>query len=180
MIKEIGTQKIETERLILRRMEITDAADMYKYWAADPLVSKFFTWEPHESQQTTEMLIQNWVADYANPYCFHWIIFCNECNHTIGTIYIDSINHNDSSGIVSCILSREQWGKGMATEATNAVVEFAFDEAGFSKLYAHHHENNLASGKALMKSGFNFYDKSYHEYDNPSINGVYHRYVIEK
>lgn len=180
IMKGTGTQRIETERLILRQMVIDDASDMYNYWASDPLVSRFFTWEPHESIETTKYLIENWAAAYSDPYCFHWIIFCKECDHTIGTIYIDDVDQADLSGVVSCILSRDYWGKGIAAEATKAVIGYAFNEAGFAKIFAHHHEDNAASGRALVKAGFSFLNKAYHEYEKPGINGNYYRYVIEK
>lgn len=36
-----GTQRIETDRLILRRFRVADAENMYNNWANDPIVSKF-------------------------------------------------------------------------------------------------------------------------------------------
>ena len=179
MINEIGTQTIETDRLILRRMTEVDAPDMYNYWASDPLVPRFFTWDIHESIDVTKALIKNWVAQYDDPLCIHWIVYCKECGHTIGTVYIDDIDKENASGVISCILSREWWGKGLAAEITKAVVNFAFEKVGFAKVFAHHHENNTASGKALIKAGFRFVDKSYHSYEKESISGNYLHYAIE-
>ena len=180
MINEIGTQTIETDRLILRRMTDEDALDMYNHWASDPLVPRYFTWDIHENIDVTKSLIKNWVAQYDDPFCFHWIIYCKELEHTIGTVYIDDIDRESGNGVISCILSRECWGKGFAAEITKAVVNYAFEKAGFEKIFAHHHEDNIASGKALLKAGFSFVDKSYHSYDKESINGTYFHYVIEK
>lgn len=179
MLNKVGTQTIETERLILRRMTIADAPDMYKYWASDPFVPRFFTWNAHSSVEETAGLIKNWVEGYDDLLCFHWIIYCKECDHTIGTAYIDTIDEENQSGVISCILSREWWGKGIAAEVTKAVVNYAFEEVGFVKIFAHHHEENAASGKALLKAGFSYVDKCYHSYENESINGNYLRYVIE-
>ena len=44
MIKNIGTLKIETNRLILRRFELRDAEDMFHNWANDDDVTKYMTW----------------------------------------------------------------------------------------------------------------------------------------
>ena len=38
-----GTKQIETDRLILRRFESTDADAMFQNWASDPEVTKFLT-----------------------------------------------------------------------------------------------------------------------------------------
>lgn len=48
-MKHLGTKKLETKRLILRRFEIEDANAMYKNWASDLEVSKYLTWPPHSS-----------------------------------------------------------------------------------------------------------------------------------
>lgn len=42
-MKHCGTQRLETERLILRRFVIEDADAMYKNWASDDEVTKYLT-----------------------------------------------------------------------------------------------------------------------------------------
>lgn len=43
-MNKAGTQRIETERLILRRFTLKDAVYMYYNWASDPEVTKYLTW----------------------------------------------------------------------------------------------------------------------------------------
>ena len=43
-MNKAGTQKIETQKLILRRFKIEDAEDMYNNWASDPEVTRYLTW----------------------------------------------------------------------------------------------------------------------------------------
>ena len=43
LMKHCGTQRLETDRLILRRYVNEDAAAMYKNWASDKEVTKFLT-----------------------------------------------------------------------------------------------------------------------------------------
>lgn len=40
-MKHCGTQKLETDRLVLRRYVTEDAAAMYKNWASDKEATKF-------------------------------------------------------------------------------------------------------------------------------------------
>ena len=40
---------METERLILRPFVLNDAEAMFHTWANDPEVTKYLTWNPHES-----------------------------------------------------------------------------------------------------------------------------------
>lgn len=48
------------------------------------------------------------------------------------------------------------WGKGVAIEAGQAVISFAFDERHAKVLFAGHHPGNAASRRALEKLGFRF------------------------
>ena len=43
-VKDLGTKRLETARLILRRFTLEDAQKMYENWAGDPEVTKFLTW----------------------------------------------------------------------------------------------------------------------------------------
>jgi ribosomal-protein-alanine N-acetyltransferase len=180
MLNKIGTQEIETKRLLLRRMKISDSEDMYNNWASDPCVSKFYSWEPHKNIFETKQIIKKWVAQYDDPLCFHWIVIDKETQKAIGTFYISLIDEENCTGTINCILAQQVWGKGLATEITQSVISYCFKKVNFKKIFAHHHENNIGSGKALVKAGLHFTDKSYHTYeDNPSINGNYLHYVIE-
>lgn len=49
MLNHVGTQIIETNRLLLRKHEITDAEDMFRNWVTDSEVSRFWGWEPHKN-----------------------------------------------------------------------------------------------------------------------------------
>lgn len=48
------------------------------------------------------------------------------------------------------------WRKGLAEEASRAVIAFAFERLGAKELFAGHHPENMASRKVLEKLGFRF------------------------
>ena len=52
-MKKIGTKRLETGRLILRRFTVLDAEDMYRNWASDPEVTRYLTWPCHASAEAT-------------------------------------------------------------------------------------------------------------------------------
>ena len=62
-MKNCGTQRIETDRLILRRYVIEDADAMYKNWASDSEVTKFLTWQPHSSVDVSRSIIEDWLKN---------------------------------------------------------------------------------------------------------------------
>lgn len=47
-MKNSGTVRMETKRLVLRPFVIEDAGAMFRNWANDPQVTKFLSWEPHK------------------------------------------------------------------------------------------------------------------------------------
>ena len=49
---------LETNRLILRPFEITDAWDMYNNWTSDDEVTKYVTWNTHKSVEQTKELLE--------------------------------------------------------------------------------------------------------------------------
>jgi RimJ/RimL family protein N-acetyltransferase len=50
-------------------------------------------------------------------------------------------------------LSAGVWGRGIATEATHALVDFGFRELGLARIYAHVLAGNVASMRVLDKLG---------------------------
>lgn len=43
-MKHCGTQELETERLVLRRLSIDDSEMMYNNWASDRQVTQYLRW----------------------------------------------------------------------------------------------------------------------------------------
>ena len=74
LMKHCGTQRLETDRLILRRYVNEDAAAMYKNWASDKEVTKFLTWLAHSSQEVSRNVVEDWVNQYSNQSYYHWAI----------------------------------------------------------------------------------------------------------
>ena len=54
---------LETESLILRKMEMRDAPDMYEY-SRDPLVAKHVLWDAHTSISDTKSYIRYMLRKY--------------------------------------------------------------------------------------------------------------------
>ena len=73
-MKHIGTQRIETESIVLRRFREDDAEAMYKNWASDPEVVKFLTWPVHDSAETSGNIIKSWIAGYDNMEQYQWAV----------------------------------------------------------------------------------------------------------
>lgn len=76
-MKNLGTKRLETDRLVLRRFVIEDAMDMYQNWASDPEVTRFLTWPAHEDVETSKNILQDWIKRYDNNDFYNWAIELN-------------------------------------------------------------------------------------------------------
>ena len=64
-MKHCGTQRIETDRLIVRRFSIDDAEAMYRHWASDSEVTKYLTWPAHTDVEVSKAILEEWVSSYS-------------------------------------------------------------------------------------------------------------------
>lgn len=148
----VGTQTIETERLILRRFKIGDAPYVFKNWASDPDNVATLTWNAHPSVSLTESLIASWVNDYSDNTDYRWCITLKGTDIPVGGIDVTNII-DDSTCEIGFVLSKSLWNKGIMTEAARAVIDYLFTKTSFTTVTAYHNIDNPASGKVLLKSG---------------------------
>ena len=178
-MKHIGTQTIETDRLLLRRYEMTDADDMFRNWVTDPEVSRFWGWKPHENIERTKSLLEGWIHDYTKADNYHWVIIFKELTEAIGYIYLNEICDEKKSASIHFLVCRSMWNQGMMTEACIAVLKFAFDRIGISTVHSHHHVDNPASGRVMQKTGMRYLETKYKEVpDCVEMSGDYCFYEI--
>lgn len=85
-MRHAGTQEIETERLVLRRLTPEDAGMMYQNWANDPQVTKYLRWEPHKNADETRELLTAWALLYPNGDYYQWGIVEKATGQVFGSI----------------------------------------------------------------------------------------------
>ena len=157
-MKALGTQTIETERLILRRFVEDDAQAMFENWASRLDNLTYVTWDPHPNVDFRKSSIRTWVASYDNPNYYKWAICLKENpNHVIGDISLVSMDEENSSCEVGYILGLNYWGRGIMTEALKAVLSYCLDEIRFKEVNACYASLNPASGRVMEKAGMTFW-----------------------
>ncbi|MBR3555919.1 MAG: GNAT family N-acetyltransferase [Oscillospiraceae bacterium] len=152
-MKEVGTRRLETGRLILRRFTVGDAEDMYRGWASDPEVTRYLTWPCHVSSDATAQLLAAWAEKYTEGDYFNWAIESKETGAVIGNISVVKLDETVDSAEIGYCLGRAFWGRGIMPEALRAVMDYMFDEAEVNRLAAYHDVNNPNSGRVMQKAG---------------------------
>ena len=157
-MKPLGTQPIETERLILKRFVEGDAQAMFDNWASRLDNLTYVTWDPHLNVEQTRNSIGNWVKSYDESDYYKWAICLKENpEYVIGDISLVSVDEENSSCEVGYILGMDYWGRGLMTEALKAVLSYCLDEIGFEEVDACYASLNLASGRVMEKAGMTFW-----------------------
>ena len=155
-MKHSGTQRLETERLVLRRFTQQDAAAMYKNWAADGEVTKYLTWPTHPNPEVTEQVVADWVRGYDSQSCYQWAIVLKELGEPIGSITVVSMDEGVAMAEVGYCIGRPWWNKGITSEALKAVMEFLFAVVGFHRIQGRHDPRNPYSGHVMQKCGMEY------------------------
>lgn len=156
-MKHCGTQRLETDRLLLRRFVNEDAAAMYKNWASDNEVTKYLMWPTHSSQEISQGVIKNWVDSYSNKSYYQWaIVLKDNGDEPIGSIAVVNMDEDVSMVHIGYCIGRTWWHKGITSEALKAVMDFLFDVVGVNRIESRHDPRNPNSGKVMKKCGMKF------------------------
>lgn len=151
MLTHKGTQTLSTARLTLRRFTVEDADAMYQNWANDKRVTRFLTWQPHESAEQTKRLLTLWCSEYEKPDYYSWAIEFDK--KIIGNISVVRCEDRSEVAHLGYCMGFDYWGKGIMTEAVRAVIDYLFGEIGFHRITICHAVKNPASGKVAKKCG---------------------------
>ena len=144
-------RELQTDRLTLRRLSFDDLYDYYERLGSDGEVSKYMLFEPHQDIGETLALIEEALVRYEEENFYRWGIE-NE-DGLIGVIELLHFDEESESCTFTCMLGKQWWGQGYATEAVQEIFRFAKEELGVKKITADHMAPNAASGAVMRKAG---------------------------
>lgn len=151
IFKNIPTLK--TDRLTLRKIECRDLSDVYEY-TSDPLVPKYLMWHPHQTREYTKSYLKYMNKLYKKGKFYDWGI--EFCGKLIGTVGFSSINIKNNSAEIGYVLNSKFWNKGIASEAVNEILKFAFCILDMQRVEAVFLPENEKSREVLKKCGMKF------------------------
>ena len=146
---------LKTERLILRPMRASDAADMYDY-AKGSEVTTYLLWSPHPSQSYTKDYLKYIEKRYRLGEFYDWAVVDRESGKMIGTCGFTRFDFPHNIGEVGYVLSPAFHGRGFGTEAAARVLRFGFEELGLHRIEVKFMQGNDASLHVAEKLGMSF------------------------
>ena len=142
----------ETERLILRPWQDSDAEALYEY-AKDDRVGPAAGWPPHTSVENSREIIRK-VLSKPETYA----VVLKETGRAIGSIglhfHSDLAKENEPE--LGYWIGRPFWGRGLVPEAARALLNHAFLDLGCSQVWCGYYEGNERSKRVQEKLGFVF------------------------
>lgn len=158
----------ETERLILREFDISDAQTFYEL-NLDEEVMRYTADKVFASVDESADLIRNYSEYEKNGYG-RWTVVLKETNEVLGWCglkYIESVQEVD----LGYRLHKKYWNKGFATEASKASLAIGFEQYGLDLIVGRTMRENAASIKVLEKTGMTYWK----DFDFEEHPGVYYR-----
>jgi len=154
------TTSIETERLVLRPLELSDAEDMFAM-DKNPNVHIYLWQKPYQTIDESIKNIEYIHKQYAENNIGRFATILKETGEFIGWTGIKFINDHVENGNTNFYdygyrLNEKFWNKGYASEATKAWLDHAFNVMKIEKMNAYTHSENGASNHILEKHGMQF------------------------
>lgn len=144
--------RIFTERLMLRSLELEDASPIAALAGAREIAATTLR-IPHPYDQS---MAEQWITGLeqqrieGRSACF--AVCVQEGRQLIGCIGLE-LERDQGRAELGYWIGHSYWGRGYATEAAAAVLEFAFDMLHLRRVFASHFAENEASGRVLAKIG---------------------------
>lgn len=146
---------LETDRLILRKLSMDDAADIYSY-ASDPEMSRYTVWSSHTSIEDARCYLHYVLENYEKGLADNWGIVYKSSGRLIGTIGFFAVDREDFRAEIHYAISRAYSGKGLMSEAVRKVLSFGFGKLQLNRIQAHCMIANIGSERVMQKAGMTF------------------------
>lgn len=164
-MKFLGSKQLETKRLLLKSQTMAEQKKLWEILMM-PEVNKYYLTIPTKFKDKLkdwsiqEEYYKKEIENANNPDVFKWSIFIKETNECIGRISCHE-RHDEDETIIDKSIRGVGWyihpkfqGKGYATEAAKAMLDYMFNEINITKIETGAAILNPASWHIMEKLGF--------------------------
>jgi ribosomal-protein-alanine N-acetyltransferase len=152
-MNEINFPVLETDRLVLRKIESTDREALYKIFSSDKIMEHYGMF-PYKDMSEVDILISNFSKAFEEQKSIRWAIELKEKRIVIGTCGFHNWNKKHLRAEVGYELNENYWRKGYIFEAITKLLEYAFYDLNINRVEALVYPENVASHLSLEKLGF--------------------------
>lgn len=150
---------VETERLFVRQW-VPDDWKRFRPLATDPRVLEYISTEPWSDERIRQFINNGMEAAQTRGWIL-WPVIHREDAVLIGFCgFADGFPPDVEIG---WRLLPDYWGRGLATEAAKAVMQYGFDTFGFARLISVAQTANRRSIRVMEKLGMVFEKRFIHK-----------------
>lgn len=145
---------IETPRLLLRKKVVEDAPFFFEL-NSDPLVTQYTGDGAFKNIQEAEEIVKYVIGQYEKNGYGRWLVAEKETGAPLGWCglkYHDDTQETD----LGYRFMQKYWGKGYATEAALACIDYGFKILKLNRIYGQAMKENVNSINVLKKVGMTY------------------------
>lgn len=137
--------------VFLRLLTEADATPQYAQWLNDPIVNQYL-----ETRTVTVDELRSYIREKReSPSALLLGIFWKENGRHIGNVKLEPVDRDTKHATMGILIgNKEYWGKGVATEATNLISDYAFEHLGMQTITLGVISENTAALRVYEKCGF--------------------------
>lgn len=139
---------IKTERLILRKAQMSDAAILHDAYMSHPEISEYMGWEPHTELSQSEWWINHCIQQWDARENYAFVIEYE--SKPMGMV---GMHHMPGRVTLSYVIAKPYWGRGIMPEAVNALIDWALAQDHIYRAQIFCHIDNHKSQRVIEKCG---------------------------
>lgn len=146
--------EVETARLRLRAFDFGDADGLWRI-ASDPEVMRHIGDGHPLTLEETRRSLARIVSAFERRGYGRWAVERKDCGRLIG--YCGLACGSEEIGVeLVYLFARDQWGKGLASEAAAASLRYGFESLGLDSIAAVTRPDNWPSRRVMERLGMKF------------------------
>lgn len=143
--------EIDGDKICLRILLTNDASQDYASWLNDPVTNKYL-----ETRSVTTEGLKKYIneKDESDSALFFGIFWKENGKH-IGNVKLEPIDQGEGSAVMGILIGdKDYWGRGVGTEVTNLITDYAFCELGLKEVKLGVISENKAAIRVYEKCGY--------------------------
>lgn len=166
--------ELKTKRLTLRNIELEDAHEIFKMRASQR-VNQFIARHNMSDEKDAHDLVVKTQNAFKNKTGIGWSGMLRDQSQTIGTCGFNRIDYDNLRAEIGGEMSVDYWGKKLALEAVEAIIDFGFNTFNLHAIEAYLFPENRGALYLLQNLGF---EKEAHFKDKIFFDNQFHDMVV--
>jgi len=140
---------IQTPRLVLRGLGEDDVPFLLEHFGRSE-INEYSADDDVKSLEEAKELYLKYIAPTVSRFRLGLLLD----GKLIGTVGFYGIDHENGKAIAGADLMKEYWGKGLMTEALQALIDYGFKQMNLNRIEATSDPRNSRSIRLMERCGF--------------------------